>query len=259
MTDPKPATPASTLVLLRESGGSYEIFMVERAKTMAFAGGMMAFPGGKVDASDMALAANPGLAPGFAALDPVDAAARIGAVRETFEEAGVLLTRGPSVADEVRNEWQPRITRHDADFGEFLAVVGHVLDPDLLIPFAHWCPPPNLDNRRFDTRFYLAVMPDSETALHDGGESVESHWVHPGEAIARAARGETMLIFPTERNLERLAQFATVSAVIDHARTTPVRLVQPAVQQIDGELWLTIPDGIGYPVTRATLQSQRRG
>jgi 8-oxo-dGTP pyrophosphatase MutT (NUDIX family) len=259
MTDPQTEIAAATLVLLRETGAGVEIFMVERAKTMGFAGGMMVFPGGKVDDADVALAADPHLAPGFASLEPVDAAARIAAIRETFEEAGVLLTVGPPIGEELRSHWRARIVEHEETFADFLQSTGHRLDPAPLIPFAHWCPPRDLERKRFDTRFYLARMPADETAEHDGSESTRSHWITAAEALARADAGENSIIFPTRRNLERLALHDGIDAMIAAARETPVRLVQPVVEQRDGRPFLCIPEGLGYPVTAEPLDRAMRG
>lgn len=253
------AAPAATLILLRKSPSGYEIFMVERARTMGFAAGAMVFPGGKVDDSDAALALDTALARGFGGLDPVDAAARIAAVRETFEEAGVLVTRGPHVPDRIRRDWRTRLVGHDATFADFLRDTGHVVDADTLVPFAHWCPAPSLERQRFDTRFYLALMPANETALHDGEESTTSHWIGPAEALARADAGLNAIIFPTRRNLERLAAHDAIEALVAGARATPVRLVQPWVEQRGGVPHLCIPEGCGYPVTSEPLDTAVRG
>jgi 8-oxo-dGTP pyrophosphatase MutT (NUDIX family) len=250
---------AATLVLLRETPAGVELFMAERAKTMGFAGGMMVFPGGKVDEADVALAQDAALAPGFADLDPVDAAARIAAIRETFEEAGVLVTVGGPVSEETRDHWRARIVEHEESFADFLLTTGHRLDPEALVPFAHWCPPPGLEKKRFDTRFYLARMPEAETALHDGHESTRSHWVTAAEALARADAGETAIIFPTRRNLERLALHDSIDALIASARATPVVRVQPQVEQRDGVPHLCIPENAGYPVTAERLDQAMRG
>ena len=259
MSDENEAMAAATLVLLRETSSGVELFMVERAKTMGFAGGMMVFPGGKVDDADVALAQDGELAPGFAALDPVDAAARIAAVRETFEEAGVLLTDGGPVSEELRNHWQARIVQHEESFADFLHTTGHRLNAETLVPFAWWCPPLNHHRKRFDTRFYLARMPAGETALHDGNESTRSHWITAAEALARANAGESSIIFPTRRNLERLALHDSIDALIGAARATPIKLVQPAIEERDGRPYLCIPEGLGYPVTAESLESAMRG
>lgn len=259
MTPDSPEIAAATLVLLRETSAGVELFMAERAKSMGFAGGMMVFPGGKVDAADIALAQDDALAPGFAALDPVDAAARIAAIRETFEEAGVLVTVGGPVSEAVRDHWRSRIVEHEESFADFLMTTGHRLDADALVPFAHWCPPVGLEKKRFDTRFYLARMPAAETAQHDGHESTRSHWITAAEALARADAGENAIIFPTRRNLERLALHDSIETLIAAARTTPVVLVQPQVEMRDGAPYLCIPENAGYPVTAELLDRAMRG
>lgn len=258
MTD-QTARPAATLVLLRDAPQGFEVFMVERARTMGFAAGAMVFPGGKVDESDAALAADADLVRGFDALDPIDAAARIAAVRETFEEAGVLISEGPAVAEAARLDWRGRIVRHEASFAAFLRESGHVIAAAALVPFARWCPPPQFERHRFDTYFYLARMPFSETALHDGEESTRSHWIAPAEALARADAGHGTIIFPTRRNLERLAAHAAIEALVDAAHATPVRLIEPWIEERDGHRHLCIPDDCGYPVTSEPLDRARRG
>ena len=103
------ATPAATVVMLRETSSGLELLLVERAGGMGFAGGALVFPGGKVEPGDAAIAADPTLAQGFAGLDPVDAAARVASARETFEEADVLLSAGPPVDAAVKAEWRARL------------------------------------------------------------------------------------------------------------------------------------------------------
>ena len=251
------AQPAATLVLLRESNGPPELFMQARARTMGFAAGMMVFPGGKVDAQDHALAASM-LARGNAD-DAEDAAARVAAVRECFEEAGVLLTAGPAIAATDFVAAQPAVAARELAFADFLARVGHIIELDALVPFTRWVPPANVGHRRYDTRFYLARCPDDAEAGHDGNEATTSCWISAVDAIGRADSGEAQVIFPTRRNLERLAQFASIDALIAHARAVPVATVQPAVRMFDDGPYLCIPEGIGYPVTREALTSALRG
>ena len=254
-----PAKPAAILILLREDDGRVEMFMAQRAQTMAFAAGMMTFPGGKVEAADAMLAADLGIATGFAELEPNDAAARVAAIRETFEEAGVLVSDGPVVDAKTRAEWLPEIAADAGAFGEFLRTIGHRLDAAKLTPWSRWCPPANLEKRRYDTRFYLAAMPEAEHAVHDGNESIESHWIGAGEALSLADAGKTAIIFPTRRNLERLAQCDRIDALIAHAATHPSELVQPEIELRDGKPWLCIPEGLGYPVTAEPIKRAMRG
>jgi 8-oxo-dGTP pyrophosphatase MutT (NUDIX family) len=212
--------PAATLVLFRErADGPPELLMVERAAGMAFAGGALVFPGGRIDPEDRALAqAHPGY-------DPDDAAARIAALRETVEEAGI-------------------------DFG--LGVAD-------LTPFARWLP--NFkEARTFDTRFYIArVAADAPEPIADGGESVHAFWSSADEVLAMCARGEARIIFPTRRNLERLAQFRSFDEALDHALRHPVETITPWIEERAGETHLCIPAHLGYPVTSEPWASVKRG
>ncbi|WBX82999.1 NUDIX hydrolase [Sphingosinicella microcystinivorans] len=249
--------PAATLILLREGYSAPEIFMQTRAQTMGFAAGMIAFPGGKVDARDMDLAASR-LVASRHDLDLAEVAARVAAVRESFEEAGVLLTRGPGIAERDFIEAQPAIAARALAFSDFLTRHDQQIDLDVLVPFARWVPPPGLHGKRYDTRFYLARLPEGASAGHDGNEATTSWWITPAEAIARADRKEAEVMFPTRRNLERLAQFGSIEALIGHAAETPVVTVQPEVRMCDDGPHLCIPEGIGYPVTREPLETARR-
>lgn len=218
------AIPAATLVLFRPAAnGPPELLMVERGAIMAFAAGALVFPGGRIDDEDRVEAALPAL--GLTALDPDDAAARIAALRETREETG-------------------------SDYG---------LTPADLTPFARWRP--NFkESRTFDTRFYIAPVPaDAPDPVADGTENVRAFWASAAAALAMAARGEAQLIFPTRRNLERLALFDSFEDARDHALVHPVDLITPWIEERDGAAHLCIPDGLGYPVTAEPFTDVRRG
>tara|TARA_R100000501_G_scaffold14543_2_gene26314 strand:- start:48701 stop:49516 length:816 start_codon:yes stop_codon:yes gene_type:complete len=252
-----PAMAAATLVLVKEnSAGPPLVFMQKRANTMGFAAGMMVFPGGKVDPADerLARAADPS-----AMLDPADASARVAAVRECFEEAGVLLTSGPAIEPDMLADAAPRIADRSLDFGEFLRRLGHSIDLDRLTPWSRWCPPVRFETVRYDTRFYLARATGELVAGHDGTEAVTSLWTTATDALESAARGDGKVVFPTHRNLERLAQFSDVDSLFAHAEATAIRLISPEIRDIDGLPHLCIPDGLGYPVTSELLKKARRG
>jgi 8-oxo-dGTP pyrophosphatase MutT (NUDIX family) len=254
-----PAIAAATVVLLRNGPDAPELLLLERHRNTAFAGGAMVFPGGRVDPGDLAVVANPTLASGFADLDPVDAAARVAAARETLEEADVVLSHGPAIDPVLRADWRARLNANAATYGDFLAIVGHRLDFGALVPFAHWVPPAAAKiARRFDTRFYLAVLPDGESVTPDGHEAVTAYWTTAAAAVARADAGEIGLVFPTRRNLERLAQYADLPTLLATTRARPLTLTQPAIVERDGAMWLTIPPGCDYPVTEERLDAVRR-
>lgn len=243
------ATAAATVIVARDGPQGLEVLAIERAKGMGFAGGAVAFPGGKVDETDTP--DGPCFA-GFVGLDPVEAIGRVTAAREAFEESGILLSAGPPVDAATRAVLRPESDTHAIGFAELLARIGHVLHADVLRPFARWLPPPGL-HKRFDTLFFLAALPDGETVLADGHEAVKAQWARPSDLLADADAGRSSLLFPTRCNIARLAQFDTVAALLSDP--TPPPFIQPDISS-DG--WLTIPEGIGYPYTRERLETVRR-
>lgn len=256
MTAPVTEIEAATLVTFRRApaGGPPELLMVVRAREMAFAGGMAVFPGGRVDPADHALAAL--LAPGR---DAGEAAHRIAAIRETIEETGLVpaLNRAIS-ADEARG-----LRREVAKAGSLAPVLearSLALDLDALVPFARWCPRGMAHSRIFDTRFYLHDLGSGNVDMAvDATENTRLFWISAGDALARADSGELSVIFPTRRNLERLAQFASFTEARAHAEAHPVRMIVPQIAERDGRRALTIPDDLGYPVTHEPLDSAMRG
>jgi 8-oxo-dGTP pyrophosphatase MutT (NUDIX family) len=253
MTDPDddatlpPAIPAATLIVFRDRAGlPPELLLVERSPRLAFAPSATVFPGGRVDPGDVALAH--ALGP----TAPADAAARIAAIRETIEETGVAIgVAAPAAVDPIR-----AALRHGAAMGE--ALDGSVLDLSQLVPFARWRPREQ-HARVFDAFFYLAHLPaDALPARVDSTENVRLDWASAREALHAAARGERTLIFPTRRNLERLAQFASYDEAVAHARATPVRRITPWIEPREGVDYLCIPDDLGYPITAEPVAVVRR-
>ncbi|QGP78779.1 NUDIX domain-containing protein [Sphingobium sp. CAP-1] len=255
MTDDKDiGRPAATLVIVRDRpAGPPQLLMVERASTMAFAAGALVFPGGAVDAADHALAARVDHG-----LDPDEAAARIAAIRETIEEAGlgIGLAGGVDAATVLRL----RDGLHDGkSLGDLLDRHGLGLALDALTPFARWHPAPFEQARRiFDTRFYLARAPEGQVASVDTTENVRLLWSGAAETIACCDAGKGQIIFPTRRNLERLAQYASHAELVAHAAAFPVETIRPWREERGGEAHLCIPDHLGYPVTSEPLDRVRR-
>jgi 8-oxo-dGTP pyrophosphatase MutT (NUDIX family) len=245
--DLPPPIPAATLILMRAATGAPEILMMERAAHMAFAAGALVFPGGRIDPGDQEAAGR--LAPGRA-----DAAARIAAIRETIEETGIA----PALAGRVDAPTLRRAIAAGEDFVDFLQRQGLRPDLDALTPFARWCP--NFrEARRFDTLFYLAEAPDdAQAATADQVEAVRAFWASAADTLAEIEAGRAHAIFPTRRNLERLARFASIDEAREDARRHPVRRITPWVEERDGARWVCIPDGIGYPVTAERYETARR-
>lgn len=255
MTSPTPARPAASLIVVRDGkGGVPEFLMIERAATMSFAGGAMVFPGGAVDEADRAWALSVG---GVADVD--DTAARIAAIRETIEETGLV----PALTGGAISAGHATLLRQALHAGRSLADMAAELalgfDFDALVPFARWYPPADAP-RRYDTRFYVAVATDRDHPVEaDGSETTSLGWQSAGEVLKRAQQGRATVIFPSRRNLERLAQFGSIADLLDHARAHPISVISPWVESRDGVDHLCIPEGLGYPVTSEPVSTVRRG
>ncbi|WP_157218857.1 NUDIX hydrolase [Flavisphingomonas formosensis] len=248
--------PAATLILMRPRHGlPPELLMVERSSAMVFAAGAMVFPGGRIDPGDHALAAAEAKRTG---IDRDDAAARIAAIRETVEETGVAIAIEPQPDAALVGHLRAAL-RDGSDFGALLAAHGLSLEIGRLAPFARWCPPPRLEKRTFDTRFYLAEAMHMTEAMPDGGESIRAIWMSAADAIADSDAGHHRVIFPTRRNLERLAQFSTLAEAAAQAEAIGITTITPFVEQRNGEQWLCISDGLGYPITGEPLATATRG
>ncbi|MET0365542.1 MAG: NUDIX domain-containing protein [Sphingobium sp.] len=256
---PPGAAAAATLVILRDSPGGAppQVLVVQRAATMRFAAGAIVFPGGRVDEADRVLAAT--LPHGLA---PEDAAARIAAIRETLEEAGIAVGLASIPADTVIAAMRSALHAGEP-LGGLLATYGLTLALDALEPFARWCPGRAERagiSRIFDTRFYVARAPDAaHLATVDSTENVRLRWASAAELIADCDAGREVAIFPTRRNLERLALADSHAAVLELVRAHPLEMVTPWTEERDGELHLCIPDHLGYPITSEPRSAIRRG
>lgn len=257
MTDTPPipipaAIPAATLVIFRERlGGPPEFLMVERAKAMVFAGGALVFPGGRVDPGDRALAATLGIGGD-------DGAARIAAIRETIEEAGLPIGLAPAPTPTALLALRAALHAGE-DFGAALARSGSALDPGALVYFARWLPR-HEHLRIFDTRFYLArLIDDALVASVDATENVRLIWTTAQGLLDDADAGRAAIIFPTRRNLERLARFASFDAAVADTHAHPVETVTPWIEDRAGVPHLCIPDHLGYPIAAEALATTKRG
>jgi 8-oxo-dGTP pyrophosphatase MutT (NUDIX family) len=268
MSDPArkpPATPlpSSTVLLLRDDRGPLEVFMVQRHHRIDFASSALVFPGGKLDPADRdpALRAH---ATGADALDDDAFALRVSAVRETFEECGVLLaTARGETAVLPESRVRPLETRYRADLvagrtslRAIVAAQDLVLALDRLVPFAHWITPDFMP-KRFDTHFYLVPAPADQVAAHDGSESVDSVWIAPARAIAEARAGQRNIIFPTLRNLIKLGRSRSVAEALERARREPLVTVLPTVGRGAAGPVIRIPAEAGYDLTEAPLDEAR--
>ncbi|GAB4120454.1 MAG: NUDIX hydrolase [Rhodothalassiaceae bacterium] len=246
--------PAASLLLVRDGPQGLEVLMVMRSEALDFAGGMTVFPGGRVDRRD---SCHGGCAPFMARRG--DHAYRIAALRELFEETGLLLGRrrggayrllGERDREAIARRYRRRVLKGEADFVRLLARVGLTLAAERLVPFSHWITPTPAP-KRFDTRFFLAAAPPGQRASSDGRENIGLAWRRPQDLLGAWAEGRQRLMFPTRLNLMKLAASDTVASAIAHARTTPVIPVTPEIHE-GGVRRLVIPAEAGFGVTEAS-------
>ncbi|MGH7353730.1 MAG: NUDIX hydrolase [Candidatus Rokuibacteriota bacterium] len=223
-------SPAATLVLLRDRiGGGVEVLLTQRHRASKFAAGDYVFPGGKLEATER----------------PED-----GAIRETFEEDGVLLATGPDGAP-VRADTRAFIEYRRACAGDHRAFGAMVererlrLLSDRLVYFAHWVTPEDLP-LRFDTHFFAGAMPDGQHASGDGHEVIDLRWLAPGEALAAQRRGEISLRLPTQKNLALFDGAASSAEVLERVRGREIVTMRPRVLVEDGTRRVLLPGDPGW-------------
>lgn len=249
-TKPAPPLPAATLVLLRDGPAGVEVLLLRRNRATRFAPGAFVFPGGQVDAADASSAtvrAWDGLTPDAAAqrldLDrnasPPAIAYYAAAVRETFEETGVLPCVRPAGArthpnrPESRTAARESLLEGSASFHQVLRDLDLRLDGTALVYAAHWVTPAAAP-RRYDTRFFATRAPADSTAAHDERETTGAYWLSPADALARHRDGKLPLVFPTRRTLEDFQPFASVQHLLAHCRNRPVPRIEPAAGEVSG-------------------------
>ena len=237
MTQEATPRPAATILLLRDGSAGLEVFMVVRHHAIDFASGALVFPGGRVEEDDHRLASQ--LAAGVSAGG--ESAFRIAAIRETFEECGVLLARprgssnliDAAMLKLVEDRHRAALNAGAVSFETVLKEADLEPAPDLLVHFAHWITPAN-QPKRYDTQFFLAKAPPEHLAVHDGTEAVESIWIRPTQALADTDAGRFKLVFATAKNLEKLSRWRTAGEALEAARAATVVTVLPRATKLDG-------------------------
>jgi len=252
-----PAVPSATIMMLRQRPAGLEVFMVVRHHQIDFASGALVFPGGKADPQDF----DDDLIPHLdGAPEDVDMRAiQVSAIREAFEECGILLAREEGQARLVSAErlrqledYRTSLHRGDVPLKAFVENERLRLACDQLVHFAHWVTPTMLP-KRFDTHFFLAEAPEDHLAVHDGHESVDSVWITPADALDGARSGKYTIIFPTLRNIEKLAEHHTVEAAIEAARKSRIVRVLPWTERREDGNYLCIPPEAGYVVSEEKM------
>lgn len=261
------AKPAATLILIKESAPlaakNFELFMVQRNHQIDFASGALVFPGGKIDDTDKTLAhSESGIVVNDLAKEPLIFA--IAAIRETFEESGILFAVNknnlkPISIGHLRDlqKYRAALVRGEYSFSNLLNDENLLLDVNALSLFTRWITPEQMP-KRFDTYFFIARAPEGQLGLHDGYESIDSLWITPTKALAEADSGKYKIIFPTLMNLRRLSEYNNFDDTIRVLKTTTVKTIIPWTETINGEIFLKIPENAGYNITAIPLTEVMR-
>ncbi len=263
-----PVRPAATVMLVRDSDGagrspSLEVLMVRRNLRSDFVGGAYVFPGGAVDPHDGGVEAEAACA----GRTDAQASALLGVgsgglaywvavVRETFEEAGLLLAERPGgpalLAGDPGEEARFTGARAEVNAGtrRFLDLCrdeGLAMQVGDIHYFAHWITPRGAP-RRYDTRFFVAAAPPSQQAAHSAGETIAELWITPDEALARHRAGEIEIIFPTIRNLQVISRFSTSAELLDAAAraSSSVPIIEPRVVADGNGMRIVLPGDPSY-------------
>ena len=252
--------PAATIVIFRNcpDGGPAQILMTVRSRTMTFAGGMAVFPGGRVDPADFALGEET-VAQSGGAITADEAAHQIAAIRETLEETGLVLGLSGEINAEKAAQARAMIEEKN-ELAPILEAFDWSLDLDQIVPFARWYPKNENISRVYDTRFYLADLGTGEVDVSiDNSENTKLFWTSAKGALELAEQGEIKLIFPTRRNLERLALFENFEEARAQAEAIPVKTIIPQIDTSGAQPMLTIMQDAGYPITSELLDTVMRG
>lgn len=262
-----PPRPAATVVMLRDGDDGLQVFLVRRHSLSDVLGGAYVFPGGKVDAADALLNMDTHLDQPLAQLHrnlnehdiaPLTAASfYVAALREAFEESGVLFAHGAGAA---HAEQGSRLLREGHAFDAMLAQLALRLNSSSVLPWSRWITPrqPSVTNKRFDTRFFVATVPVGQVARHDDHEATDSLWISPRAALAQYWQGQMELAPPQIMSLAQLARHTTVDSVLQAARTTPPPVVAPESFDDNGQRVICYPGDERHSLrTRALLGPTR--
>lgn len=265
--DTAPPRPAASLVLLRDDPSGLRVLLLERPSEDRVLAGARVFPGGKLDREDAdeALLERLGVPPqalharlGEPEIDAREAAALfVAAVREAFEETGVLLARE---VDETRAGHARALRREGMGFGEVLERLDVSLDPSLMQPWSRWVTPkvPSQMRRRFDTRFFVARLPEGQIAVHDPSEAVAADWMGPREAIERYWAGEIDMAAPQIMTLAHLSRFADVDAALADAAARVPPVIRPEPFETPTGRLLCYPGDARHPVAARAMPGPTR-
>lgn len=260
-----PPRAAATVVMLRDAPEGLEVFLLKRHGNSDVLGGAYVFPGGKVDAADAGLADHLDQPPaelhtalGETELDlPAATSFYVAALREAFEESGVLFAAD---ADATQLQQAATLLREGRAFGDVLAQLALKLDTRSVLPWSRWITPrmPSVSNKRFDTRFFVAVVPAQQTARHDDYEATDSVWLSPRMALLQYWDGQISLAPPQIMSLAHLARHTSVTSVLAEARRRRPPVIQPEPFDQEGMRVICYPGDERHPVRERALPGPTR-
>jgi 8-oxo-dGTP pyrophosphatase MutT (NUDIX family) len=264
-----PLRPAATVILLRDAPAGLEVFLMQRHRLSDVLGGAYVFPGGKVDALDaeldMAAHLDQPLPALHAGLNEAGIGERtaggiyVAAVREAFEESGVLFAQGPrgEAPDAGR---AAALLRAGHGFNAVLAQLALRLQTRSVAPWSRWITPtsPTVTNKRFDTRFFVAAVPDGQVAVHDDHETTASLWLSPRAALTQYWDGRIDMAPPQIMSLAHLSRHASVASVLAAARSQLPPLIQPEPFEQDGGRVICYPGDARHPVRAPAMPGPTR-
>ena len=255
-------TPAATVLVLRDTDDGIEVFLVKRSARPPF-GNLFVFPGGKIDQDD----SEKNIADLCEGIDDVQASESLGigsgglaywvaCVRECFEEVGILLAkkRDGSLLDlngaekEKYTNYREMLLKNEISLYKICEGEGLVLTTDNLAPFSHWITP-EIEERRFDTWFFIARLPDNQTGEHDGSELTDSLWINPKEALKKAFNGDIQMIMPTIKNLQQCENYDSASKLLEDQKkltSDDIPAILPKFFKKDGNWVGLLPDDPDY-------------
>lgn len=263
-----PPRPAATVVLLRDATDGLEVFLMKRHGLSDVLGGAYVFPGGKVDVADAELDMATHLDQPLAALhaglnetgidERTAGAVYVAALREAFEESGVLFADGKplqGLADRAA-----ALLRAGQGFNAVLAQMALRLQTANVVPWSRWITPvvPSVTNKRFDTRFFVAAVPDGQVASHDNFETTESIWLSPREALRQYWSGAIELAPPQIMSLAHLSRHAAVDSVLSAARGRRPPVIQPEPFDLEGQRVICYPGDSRHSVREQALPGPTR-
>ena len=262
-----PARSAATVIMLRDGAAGLEVFLIKRHSLSDVLGGAYVFPGGKVDPVDaeldMTTYLDQPLHDLHTALNEPDidaltaAGLYVAAVREAFEESGILFAHGATHAHAAQ---ATQLLREGHAFGEVLAQMNLRLQTSSLAPWSRWITPtmPSMVSKRFDTRFFVAAVPTGQIALHDNHEATESTWLGPRAALEQYRDAHIVMAPPQIMTLAHLARYSTVADVLLDARSRMPPVIQPEPFEHEGARVVCYPGDERHPVKERALPGPTR-